>query len=298
MPSAPRSAAYPAASGSGSTPLTPGTKYVYWIVQQAGETQQATTVNEYSASDLANWQAGSGTITANGFASSSNVTGSNDYAAWSAGTGSFAGDPNDPTKVPGSLINPDYACVLNTTIAANKNATWAAELAAGEVPVSAGTTTLNGTALPDGIASASVSGAFTATAKQEPAEQGPCVTFYGGNSTNFYVSSSGSFTTPKLGKIVVAGKGTVAGKKATLTINDESVEKAAGTIVLTGKKGKKTVTVASGKFSVPAGATGTVSLKLTSAGSSLLKKSKKLVAKITLTSTTDQPSPSKTVTLN
>ena len=88
---------------------------------------------------------------------------------------------------------------------------------------------------------------------------------------------SGSFTTPKLGKIVVAGKGTVAGKKATLTINDESVEKAAGTIVLTAKKGKKTVTVASGKFSVPAGATGTASLKLTSAGSSLLKKSKKLV---------------------
>ena len=288
---------YPAASGSG-TPLTPGTKYVYWIVQQAGETQQATTVNEYSASDLANWQAGSGTITANGFGSSSNVTGSNDYAAWSAGTGSFAGDPNDPTKVPGSLINPDYACVLNTTIAANKNATWAAELAAGQVPVSAGTTTLNGTALPDGIASASVSGAFTATAKQEPAEQGPCVSFYGGNSTNFYVSASGSFTTPKLGKIVVAGKGTVAGKKATLTINDESVEKAAGTIVLTGKKGKKTVTVASGKFSVPAGATGTASLKLTSAGSSLLKKSKKLVTKITLTSTTDQPSPSKTVTLS
>ncbi len=129
--------------------------------------------------------------------------------------------------------------MLNTTIAANKNATWAAELAAGEVPVSAGTTTLNGTALPDGIASASVSGAFTATAKQEPAEQGPCVAFYGGNSTNFYVSASGSFTTPKLGKIVVAGKGTVAGKKATLTINDESVEKAAGTIVLTAQEGQE-----------------------------------------------------------
>ena len=133
---------------------------------------------------------------------------------------------------------------------------------------------------------------------RSPAEQGPCVSFYGGNSTNFYTSAIGSFTTPKLGKIVVAGKGTVAGKKATLTINDESVEKAAGTIVLTGKKGSKTVTVASGKFSVPAGATGTASLKLTSAGSSLLKKSKKLVTKITLTSTTDQPSPSKTVTLS
>ncbi len=290
--------AYPAASGLGSATLTPGTKYVYWIVQQAGESRDATTVNEYSPSDLAAWIAGTGKIAANGFGSSSTVTSSNDYAAWAAGTGSFAGDPNDPTKVPASLINPDYACVLNTTIAANTNPVWASELAAAAVPLSAGSSSINGTALPDGIASASVSGSFTATAKQEPAEQGPCVAFYGGNSTNFYVSSTGSFTTPKLGKIVVAAKGTVAGRKATLTIKDESVESAAGTIVLSAKKGKKTVTAASGKFSVPAGATGTASLKLTSAGSSLLKKSKKLVTRITLTSTTDQPSSSKTVTLS
>ena len=196
--------------------LTPGTKYVYWVVQQAGETDNATTVNEYSASDLANWLAGTGTITANGFASSSNV-GTNTYAAWLAGTTGtkYAGDPTDPTTIPGSIVNPDYACVLNSTIAANTNATWQAELAAGKVPVSPGTssipanppTTTTATPVPDGVAAApSASGVFTATAAQEPAEQGPCVAFYGGNSTNFYISAVGTFTTPPLGKIVVAGR--------------------------------------------------------------------------------------------
>jgi hypothetical protein len=289
--------AYPAGNGFGSSPLTPGTKYIYWIVQQAGETGQATTVNEYSPTDLANWIAGSGTITANGFASSSTVTSSNDYAAWAAGTGSFAGDPKDPSKVPGSLINPDYSCVLNSTIAANTNSTWAAEKAAGEVPTAAGASTINGTPVPYGIASASVSGAFTAASGQKPAEQGPCVTFYGGGANNFYQSGFGSFTTPKLGKIVVAGKGTVSGHKATLTISADSVEKGAGTIVLTAKKGKKTVTVASGHFSVPAGATSLVSVKLTSAGKKLFKKTGKIVAKVKVTSTTDQPSRGKKVTL-
>ena len=61
--------AYPAAASTGSSPLSPATQYVYWVVEQVGETDQATTVNEYSATDLANWIAGSGTITAEGFAS-------------------------------------------------------------------------------------------------------------------------------------------------------------------------------------------------------------------------------------
>jgi hypothetical protein len=287
---------YPASTAIGQT-LTPGTKYIYWVVQQAGESDDATTVNEYSSTDLANWLAGSGTITANGFSSSSTVSSSNDYAAWKAGTGSDAGDPTDPTKVPASAINPDYACVLDSTIAANKNATWAAELAAGQVPVAAGSSTANGTAVPYGVASASPGGAFKATASQQPAEQGQCVAFYGGNSTNFYTSGFGVFTTPKLGKIVVGSKGTVAHHKATLTVTDDSVENASGTIVLTAKKGHKTITVASGSFKVPAGATGSASLKLTKKGSSLLAKSKKLVTKISLTSNTDQPSSSKSVTL-
>jgi hypothetical protein len=289
--------AYPAANSFGSTPLTPGTKYYYWVVQQAGETDQATTVNEYSASDLANWIAGTGKLTASGFGSSTTESSSNDLAAWQAGTGSFKGDPNDPTKVPASTINPDYACVLNTVIAANTDPTWAAELAAKQVPTAAGSSSIGSTALPYGINSASASGSFTAASGAKPAEQGPCVAFYGGNSTNFYQSGYGMFTTPKLGKIVVGGKGTVAGRKATITVSDKSVEKAAGTIVLATKKG---VTVASGKFSVPSGASDAVSLKLTKKGASLLKKAKKggLVTSITLTSDTDQPTSSKKVTLH
>ena len=288
---------YPAANAVGAT-LTPGTKYVYWVVQQAGETDEATTVNEYSASDLANWLAGTGTITANGFASSSNV-GTNDYAAWVAGTTGtkYAGDPTDPTTIPGSIVNPDYACVLNTTIAANTNSTWAAELAAGKVPLAAGTSTINGTAVPDGVASASASGSFTATSGQQSAEQGPCVAFYGGNSTNFYTSAVGTFTTPPLGKIVVAGTGLVARRKAVVVIADRSVERAAGTIVLSAKKGHRTISVASGSFSVPSGAKGTASLRLTSAGAALFAKSSKLLTKVTVTSTTDQPSSGRTVRL-
>ena len=61
--------AYPAASATFSQPLKPGTKYVYFIVQQVGASDAATTINEYSSTDLANWIAGSGTINGNGFAS-------------------------------------------------------------------------------------------------------------------------------------------------------------------------------------------------------------------------------------
>ncbi len=289
--------AYPAATSTGTSPLTPGTQYVYWLVEQVGETDQATTVNEYSATDLANWINGSGTITAEGFASSSNV-GANDEAAWAAGTAGtkYAGDPTDPTTIPGSIVNPDYSCVLDSTIAANTNAGWQAELAATKDPVAAGSSSIGGTALPYGVASASSSGAFTATSGQEPAEQGPCVAFYGGNSTNFYTSPIGYFTTPPLGTVVFGSKATVKGKTATLTVSDKSVEKAAGTITLSVKKGKKVV--ASGKFSVAAGGSGSLKLKLTSAGSSALASGKPLVASLALTSTTDQPTSTKKVTLS
>jgi hypothetical protein len=289
--------AYPAATSTGSSPLHPGTTYVYLVVQQVGETDAATTVNEYNASDLANWIAGSGTITAQGFASSSSVSSSSDEAAWTAGTGKYAGDPDDPTTIPGSIVNPDYACVLNTTIAANTNAGWQAELLAGKDPVSAGTSAIAGTALPFGVASATATGSFNATSAQEPAEQGPCVAFYGGNSTNFYTSAIGYFKTPALGKIVFGSKATVSGKKATLTVTDKSVESAAGTITLTIKKGRKAVTVASGKFSVPAGATGSAKLKLTDKGVSALAAVSSLATKVTLVSTTDQPTSSRKVTL-
>jgi hypothetical protein len=285
--------AYPAASSVGGQALTPGTKYVYWVVQQAGETDAATTVNEYDSRDLADWVNGTGNITAAGFASPSKV-GANTYAAWAAGTAKYAGDPTDPTTIPGTIVNPDFACVLNTAIAANSDPYWKAELAANSVPTAAGSTTINGTAVPNGVASASASGTFTATAKAQPAEQGPCVTFYGGNSTNFYTSAVGQFTTPPLGKIVIGRRGAVARRHALIPVSDRSVERAAGTIALT-VKGK---TVASGKFSVAAGATGVASLKLTGKGSALLASSHHLVAKVTVTSSTDQPSSGKTVTLS
>ena len=52
--------AYPMSKAGDKQPLKPGTKYVYFIVQQAGENDQATTVNEYSDADLTNWVAGTG----------------------------------------------------------------------------------------------------------------------------------------------------------------------------------------------------------------------------------------------
>lgn len=292
---------YPAASATTSSPLTPGTKYVYFLVQQAGETDQATTVNEYSATDLTNWVAGSGTMTANGFASSSSVSSSgasaNSEANWAAGTGKFAGDPDDPNNVPGQMLNPDFQCVVNTTIAANANATWAAELAANKVPLAPGSTTIGGTSLPFGPASASASGSFTAQTAQQPAEQGPCVAFYAGNSTNFYTSPVGYFTTPKLGKVVFGHKAKVSGGKVAITVADRSVEKAAGRLALTVKHGRKTYTIASGKISVVAGASDLVNLKLTGAGKAAFAAVKSFAAKVNFTSTTDQTQSGKSVEL-
>ena len=290
---------YPAASAQGSSPLTPGTRYVYWLVQQAGETAAATTVNEYSAADLANWANGTGSLTAKGFASAPTTeSAKNDYAAWSAGTGNFAGDPGDPSTIPGQMLNPDWQCVVNATIAANSNTTWTAELAANKVPLSAGSTTLNGTALPYGINSVSAGGGLTATGAQQPAEQGPCIAFFGGNSTNFYTSPIGYFTTPKLGTVVFGSKAAVSGGRAAIRVADKSVEKAAGRLVLTAKQGHKTITVVSGKISVAAEATEIVEMKLTGAGKAALNAGNSLVTRVAFTSTTDQPAKGRTIKLS
>ena len=288
--------AYPAASAQGTTPLTPGTKYVYWLVEQAGETDAATTVNEYSAADLASWVAGTGSLTANGFASATAESSKNDYTAWLAGTGNFAGDPGDPNNVPGQMLNPDYQCVLNSAIPTT-NATWTAELAANKVPLTPGTSTVNGTATPNGISAVSAGGGITATSAQQPAEQGPCVAFFGGGSTNFYTSPVGYFTTPVLGSVKFGAKAAVSGGKAAISVANKSVEKAAGQLVLTAKKGRKTVTVVSGKISVAADATEMVDLKLTGSGKAMLKAGKSLVTKVAFTSTTDQPASGKTIKL-
>jgi len=294
--------AYPASSATTNQPLTPGTKYVYWLVQQAGESDQATTVNEYSSADLAAFTAGTGSVTANGFASSSKITATgssaNDANAWLTGTGKFAGDAGDPNNAPGQLTNPDWQCVLNSAIAANSNATWLAELAANKVPVAAGTSSLNKTATPYGVSAIGAGGSITATTGQQPAEQGPCVAFFGGNSTNFYTSPVGQFTTPKAGSVAFGSKATVSGGKAAISVANKSTLKAAGQLVLMAKKGGKSITVLSGKISVAAGASEMVNLKLSSAGTSALKSGKSLSTQVKFTATTDQTAAGKTIVLS
>ena len=294
--------AYPASSATTNQPLTPNTKYVYWIVQQAGESQAATTINEYSGSDLAAWTAGTGSMTANGFASSSSVTntgsGANDVNAWLKGTGKFAGDPGDPNNAPGQLTNPDWQCVLNSAIATNTNSTWLAELAANKVPLAAGSSSVNGTATPWGINAIGAGGSVTATGSQQPAEQGPCVAFFGGNSTNFYTSVVGHFTTPKLGSIAFGPKASVARGKAAISIANKSALTAAGQLVLTAKSGKKTITVLSGKISVPASVSETVNMKLSGSGAAALAAHGSLSTQVKFTATTDQPGTGKTIVLS
>lgn len=290
--------AYPASSATGTNhPLKPGTKYVYWIVQQAGESDQATTVNEYSADDLANWVAGTNSLTANGFASATAENAENDEAAWLAGSGNFAGDPGDPNNVPGQMTNPDWQCVLNSTIAQNTNSTWLAELATNKVPLAAGTSSVNNTATPWGISSVGAGGSITPTSAQQPAEQGPCVAFYGGNSTNFYTSPVGHFTTPKDGSIAFGAKATVSGGKAAISVANKSALKAAGQLVLTAKKGAKSVTILSGKISVSADVTEKVNLKLSASGQAALRGKGSLSTRVQFTATTDQPASGKTVVL-
>jgi len=267
------------AQQNGSSPLTPGTKYAYFIQQQTGVTNAATTVNEYSSADLAAWAAGSGTMNANGWASSSSTT-TNNYASWKAGTAgsAYAGDPQDPTLVPAQLVNPDWACVPNTSptateattglavpavtsLASNTNPTWQAELAAGTVPTAAGSTSLNGTSLPYGISSAAAGGTFSAASAAQPAEQGSCLYYYDGNSTLFYESPVGTFTTPKLGSIVVR-RASVHGSKVALSIADRSVLNASGTLQL--EIGGKVI--ASGRFHATADSSGTSVFTLKGAG--------------------------------
>ncbi len=292
--------AYPMSKAGNKQTLKPGTKYVYFIVQQAGENDQATTVNEYSDADLSNWVAGTGSLTANGFASATAETSKNNYTAWLTGSasGSFAGDPGDPNNAPGQMTNPDWQCVLNSTIAQNTNSAWLAELAANKVPLSAGTHTVNNASTPYGISAIGAGGSITATTAQQPAEQGPCVAFFGGNSTNFYTSLVGHFTTPKLGSVAFGAKAAVSNGKAAISVANKSAMKAAGQVVLTAKKGGKTITVASGKISVPAGATEMVNLKLSGGGQSALKGHTSLSTQVKFTSSTDQPGSGKAIQLD
>lgn len=68
--------------------------------------------------------------------------------------------------------------------------------------------------------------------------------------------------------------------------------------MLTAKQGGKKITVLSGKVSVPANASTTAMIKLSSSGMSALKSSKSLSTQVKFTSTTDQPGSGKTITLS
>jgi len=71
-----------------------------------------------------------------------------------------------------------------------------------------------------------------------PALQGPCKYYYGNTGgALYYQSPNGTFTTPKLGKVIIAKQATLSGSKVTLGVTDSSAYKASGTIDL--KVGRK-----------------------------------------------------------
>ena len=216
--------AYPAATASGlSGPLTPGTKYDYFIVQQAGATDSGLTINTYTP-------------------------------------GSATG------------VNPTYSCFPLTYIAATS-------------PYSGYTTT------------GTLSGGVTATGgpaqtTAQPEIQGPCVYYYGGGS-NYYDSNVGTFTTPKLGSVSV-GNGTITeAGAATVVLSDQSVEPAKGSLLLI-HAGKP---VGGVKFTVAAQASKPLALNLTGYGKRLVALGEKFTSKLVYTTTTDQPTTTKSITL-
>jgi hypothetical protein len=119
------------------------------------------------------------------------------------------------------------------------------------------------------------------------------------SSTESLSSPVGTFKTPALGTVKVAKKATVSGNSASIALTDSSVEKAAGTYAVTVKLKGKSHKVASGKFSIAAGAVKSISAKLTKSELALVKSLKltKLTAKVALTTTTDQKAPTASVTV-
>jgi len=219
-----------AQNNTGSTPLTPGTKYYYWVVQQAGATDQASNV---------------------------------DVAAWVGNT----------SGTPAVAANNSYKCYPNVAIAADP--TLAAYTAAGAT-VNYGGQTL-------------------------PADQGPCLYYYGDTGgALYYQSPNGEFTTPAIGTVKIGAKATASGSSASVTVTDKSAYKASGTLDLTvGKKLAGTV-----KFSLQPNASGSFKAKLTAKGKKALSSGAKVkVAPVSQTATIasisewDQPLVGKTIKL-
>lgn len=211
--------AYPAASGfvGGVEPLKPGTKYVYWITQQAGSTTAAQSYNTYNGSSV--------------------------------------------------TTNPTWSCMPTA---------YAAVTSPYKTYSSSGTITGGGTT--------------------EPQIQGPCIYQYGG-SANYYTSNYKTFTTPKLGYVAFQRAAMVSGGTASLKAIDHSVEAARGTLVLEVRKHNKLVSVAHGRFKVPAHGHKMIKLRLTKAGTAALAKTSPLTTKVAYTSRTDQPTHTHRITL-
>lgn len=217
-----------AQNNTGNTPLTPGTKYYYWVVQQAGATDDASNI---------------------------------DVAAWVGNTSN------------GAAANNSYKCYPNNAIAADP--TLAAYTAPGAT-VNYGGQTL-------------------------PADQGPCIYYYGDTGgALYYQSPNGEFTTPAIGKVKIGAKATVSGSSASVTVTDKSAYKASGTIELL--DGRKLAGTA--KFRLKPEGSGSFRIKLTAKGKKALAGNAKLkVAAISQTATIasvsnwDQPFSGKSVKL-
>jgi hypothetical protein len=351
---------YPAAkaANNGATPLTPGTKYYYWLVQQTDETTAATNIDVFDPVDLYDFLDGSTTAPSSASGAVSGAAGSNpaltgtatgtggaaaytstaplvtsgatenDYPAWNAGTGAFtpvgaensglfsgatgiAGVPNLAT-----LANPDYSCQADYKLI---NGSPFAVNSPGEPWASYTSTSTTAGGIVDGNTSGVTSSAsytpgvgFNYAPAQLDEQPGSCVDFLGSLANqNVTVSSvPAEFTTAKLGTVAFGSKAALTGKTITETVKNQSKLDASGTVDLTVKSGKKTVTVASGTFKVSPNASTTFKIHLNVAGvkaiapAKLTAKQKKehetakvrtLTAKIAYTSNTDQPTKSTTV---
>lgn len=173
-----------------------------------------------------------------------------------------------------SSKNPNYECLPNSYIAANSYLS---------------TLTTTGT-VSGGVSSTTTDAAQTTP---QPAIEGPCVYVYGNtNGNGVYTSPTGEFTTAALGKLSIGSVANVAGSKASVSISDMSKFKASGTLELDDSNGND---LASGTFALAAGKSGTVKLKLTSAGVKASKKHRSGV--VTLTSNWGQPTGTKKIEL-
>ncbi len=191
-------------------------------------------------------------------------------AQWYDTTGSAAATTSATTFVPDP--NPTYKCYPDAAIA--EDATLASYNSSTQI-------TYGGTTA--------------------PAIQGPCIYYYGDTGgALIYNSPTGEFTTPALGKLTISGTaGVSSATRLLLPVTDASTYKAGGNIELTTKGGKE---LATGNFSLAAGASANEVLKLTKAGQKAIKGKKGAIktnvkSVLVLTSKWDQPTTTKSVKL-